>query len=177
MPRLVPSPLAPDARKKSADRISDVVIDLIGLASVSRKAHWNIRGECFLVLHPLFGQIYDAASEHADKLAEHARLVLGFPAKGDHLDVGEGARADRLPDDATCDEICAAVYKATIDALAELKDAKKEVLAIGDDDGQQLLLDASIKLSKLAGFLAAHMSDDEEDEAPSKPEPAAEAES
>lgn len=168
MPRLVPSPLAPDVRKKSADRISEVVLDLLGLQSVAKKAHWNIRGERFLVLHPLFGEIYDAAAEHADKLAEHVAFVLGFFIEGDHFDVAEKTVVKRLPTDAKPDEIPRAVYQATIDVLAELKDAKKEVLLIGDDDGQQLLLDASIALSKLAGFLAAQI-EDEDDEAPSKP--------
>lgn len=170
MPRPFSSPLPPDVREKSAARVNEVSLDVLGLAAVARKAHWNISGENFLVLHPFFGSLYDAASEQADKLSEHCSLVLGFPAKGDHLDVAERAAADPLPDDASPDEIPRAVLKASLALLGEIRDAKREVLALGDDDGQQLLLDASIALSKLAGFLAAQIGGD--DEAQSEREPA-----
>lgn len=155
------SPLPDDVRRKSGEKINDIAIDLLGLAAVARKAHWNVRGPLFGQLHDLFGKLYDACSVHADTLAEHAAM-LGLSARGDHVEIASSAVAEPLGDEKDGIALCSFLFDQTKATLAELVSAQKEVQKLGNEEGFQILLDASIALSKLGWMLGSYLEDNEE---------------
>lgn len=153
------SPLPDDVREKSGDKINDAAIDLLGLASVARKAHWNVRGPLFGQLHDLFGKLYDACASHADTLAEHSAM-LGSSVRGDHMDTAKGAEAEPLGEEHDGIALCSFLFDQIKATLSELATAQKEVQSIGNEEGFQLLLDASIALSKLGWMIGSYLDDD-----------------
>jgi starvation-inducible DNA-binding protein len=151
-----PSPLPDKVRQQSGEKINAAAIDLAGLALVVRKAHWNVRGPLFGQLHGLFGEIYNAANDHTDKLAEHVAM-LGLVVRGDHVEVAADAVADPLPDETDGLALAELVFDRIQATLVELAEAQKEVQALKNEDGFQLLLDASIGLSKLGWMIGAYI--------------------
>lgn len=154
-----PSPLPDDVREKSGEKIDDIAIDLLGLASVARKAHWNVRGPFFGQLHDLFGELYDTSTKHADTLAEHSAM-LGLSVRGDHVEIASGAVAEPLGDERDGIALCSFLFDQIRSTLSELSTAQKEVQPLGDEDGFQLLLDASIALSKLGWMIGAYLDEE-----------------
>lgn len=156
-----PSPLSDDVREKSGERVNDAAIDLLGLASVARKAHWNVRGPFFGQLHDLFGKLYDECTSHADRLTEHAAM-LGLSVRGDHAEIAKSAKADPIGEERDGIELCSLLFDRIRDTLSEIGDAQKEVQSLGNEEGLQLLLDASIAVSKLGWMVGAYLEDEEE---------------
>lgn len=155
------SPLPDDVREKSGEKINDAAIDLLGLASVARKAHWNVRGPLFGQLHDLFGKLYGECTSQADTLAEHAAM-LGVSVRGDHVETASGAVAEPLGDELDGIALASFLFDQIKATLAELASAQKEVQKLGNEEGFQLLLDASIALSKLGWMLGSYLEDEEE---------------
>lgn len=152
-----PSPLPDDVREKSGEKINDVAIDLLGLASVARKAHWNVRGPLFGQLHDLFGELYDEASKHADTLAEHAAM-LGVSVRGDHVETASGAVAEPLGDEHDGLALCSFLFDQVSATIVEIQKAHDEIES--NIDGQQLLSDTSIALSNLGWMIGAYLEDE-----------------
>jgi starvation-inducible DNA-binding protein len=151
-----PSPLPDNVRQKSGERINDATIDLLGLASVARKAHWNVRGPLFGQLHALFGELYDLATSHADKLAEHVAM-LGLVVRGDHVEIAKDAEAEPIDEETDGLELAELIFDRTQTTIAELAKAQKDVQKLGNEDGFQLLLDTTIALSKLGWQLGSYL--------------------
>lgn len=164
-----PSPLSPDVRKKSGEKINAVAIDLLGLSMVAKKAHWNTRGPLFGQLHGLFDELYTTVNDHADKLAEHVAM-LGLVVSGDHVDVARDAVSEALPDETDGLELAELVCDRVRATLSEIGLAEKEVQSLGNEDGFQLLLDSSIAISKLGWMLGSYLEGSEIEKVPeSKP--------
>lgn len=158
MPSPSPSPLPEDARVKVAELLQPVVLALLGLAGIARKAHWNVKGMAFSELHELFGELYGAASDQADAIAEHVTLVHGLPIEGDHVDVAEGSGLTRMPSSVTAGrDLARAVGDRVTQVLAVVNAPKAELVRLGDEDAQQKLIDASMALSKIGGMILAHI--------------------
>ena len=153
-----PSPLPEETRFGIASLLRPTVLALLGLAGIARKAHWNVRGPMFAELHELFGELYTATSDHADTLAEHIAM-LGYPVSGDHVDVADAAVITRMPETLTAGrDLARAVADRLTTTLMIVNAPKKDLLALGDDDAQQKILDTSIALSKLGWMILAHVS-------------------
>lgn len=155
-----PSSLPDDIRQKTGERIGDVVLDLLGLSVVAKKAHWNVRGPLFGQLHALFDELYKATSDHADTLAEHVAM-LGLSVRGDHVEIASNASAEPIGEEHDGIELCGLLFDRIRTVLADI-DANR-ILASndGNEDGAQLLLDASIALSGLGWQIGAYMDEDE----------------
>lgn len=149
------SSLQPVKKNIVANAVTPVVIDILALASVARKAHWNTRGAQFLPLHELFGELYDTANGRADDLAEYNAL-LGFPMLGDHIDVSKSS-VESLPL-ATTDglALCSFLFAAGQKVNAKIDAAKTNLAAI-DVNAQQLLIDAGLALGKVLWKIGAHV--------------------
>ena len=155
------SPLSDDVREKTGELVNDVAIDLLGLAAVARKAHWNVRGLLFGQLHDLFGKLYDACSSQADMLAEHAAM-LGLSVRGDHAEIAKSAEADPIGEEKDGIELCSLLFDRIRATLSEIETARKEIQKLGNEDGFQLVTDASITLSKFGWMIGAFVEDDVE---------------
>lgn len=161
-----PSPLSPKARRSSGEKINAIAIDLLGLSMVAKKAHWNCRGPLFGQLHGLFDDLYKATSEHADKLAEHVAM-LGLVVSGDHVDVARDAVSEALPDETDGLALADLVFDRTQSTIAEIGKAREAVDALGNEDGCQILCDASITISKLGWMLGSYIEGPETEKVPS----------
>lgn len=162
------STLPEGSRKRSGQKINDAAIDLLGLSAVAKKAHWNVRGPLFGQLHDLFDKLYNEAASHADTLNEHCRM-LGISVRGDHVDVAKSAEADPLGDETGGIELCEFLFEQIRSTLSENKKAQNEVRSLGDEEGFQLLLDASIAISKLGWMVGSYLEDDEEAKSEKEP--------
>jgi starvation-inducible DNA-binding protein len=49
------------------------------LATKTRNFHWNVRGKEFMMLHEMFGSMYDQINAQADEVAERIRQLEGVP--------------------------------------------------------------------------------------------------
>lgn len=153
-----PSPLPEEARVKVAALLQPVALVLLAIAGISRKAHWNVRGPMFVELHGLFGELYTVASDQADVIAEHISM-LGVPVEGDHVDAGAISAITQMPSSLTAGrDLAKAVFDRLAVAVALVNAPKSELLALGDDDAQQKILDTSMALTKLGWMIGAHVS-------------------
>lgn len=155
------SPLSDDVRSTSGELVNDVAIDLLGLAAVARKAHWNVRGPLFGQLHELFGKLYDECASRADTLAEHAAM-LGLSVRGDHAEIAKSAEADPIGEEKDGIELCSLLVDRIRATLSEIETARKEIQRLGNEDGFQLVTDASIALSKLGWMIGSYIEDEAE---------------
>jgi starvation-inducible DNA-binding protein len=149
-----PSPIPETEREKLVDVLASAVLELLALSLVARKAHWNVRSADFRDLHKFFGKVYEESDERADTIAEHVAM-LGGMVPGDHVDVGEEAKTEPLPSTNDGEMLRAAVLDRIRAVLKTIADAGTEAARRGDADGQQLLIDASLALSKVGWMLAA----------------------
>jgi starvation-inducible DNA-binding protein len=118
---------------------------LLALYAAAKLAHWNVRGPQRVPLHDLFGRVADAASEHADVLAERifqlGDLVLPSPVEVAPTTEADGlavatALFDRIISAA---ETLIAAQEATAEDLATLDaltDATRALDKLGADVGQ-----------------------------------------
>ena len=98
-----PEPLYPThndlpeaARGQIADLLNRRLADAIDLQLQCKQAHWNVKGPSFIALHELFDQVYAAATEYADLLAERV-VQLGGIAEGTARTVAERSELDEYP--------------------------------------------------------------------------------
>ena len=73
--------LPEESRAKAITLLNARLADAMDLQSQCKQAHWNVKGPHFIALHKLFDDVYTAAGEYVDLLAE--RIVqLGGVAEG-----------------------------------------------------------------------------------------------
>jgi DNA-binding ferritin-like protein len=125
-----------------------------------------VRGALFGQLHGLFDDLYKSATEHADKLAEHV-ATLGLVVSGDHVDVARDAVSDALPDETDGLALAELIFDRTQSTIAEIVKAREVVDTLGNEDGCQLLCDASIAISKLGWMLGSYLEGPETEKVPS----------
>ena len=84
------------ARGQIAELLNRRLADAIDLQLQCKQAHWNVKGPSFIALHELFDQVYAAATEYADLLAERV-VQLGGIAEGTARTVAERSELDEYP--------------------------------------------------------------------------------
>ncbi len=136
--------------------LNQVLADLFDLYSLTKQAHWNVRGPGFFQLHKLFDELADLAEASVDPLAERI-TALGGVARGT---VRQAAETSALPEfpltlesdlayvDAVAERfaIVGAGVRKGIDATAQL----------GDAGSSDLLTGLSQELDKGLWLLEAH---------------------
>lgn len=163
MPRFpTVSPLAPETIARVVAALQPAVSSLHGLAAAARMAHWNVRGPNFAGLHALFGKVYETAVEHEDAVAE---LI---PQMGELVEpFGEMPAVDGAPDGEALCRSLADIMRETIHVLT---DAADEANDAGDLDTVQVLSEATIALKKYGWQVAAHIPENEDEDAEDAPE-------
>jgi len=79
--RATKNDLPADTRTEVARLLNARLADCIDLQTMTKQAHWNVRGPQFIALHKLFDEVYDAVGEYVDLLAERV-VQLGGTAEG-----------------------------------------------------------------------------------------------
>jgi len=70
--------LSAETRAQVVNLLNARLADAIDLQTMTKQAHWNVRGPQFIALHKLFDEVYDAVSEFADLLAERIAQLGGI---------------------------------------------------------------------------------------------------
>jgi hypothetical protein len=84
--------------------------------------------------------------------------MLGCSVEGDHVDVAEGSGLTRMPSTVTAGrDLVRAVADRITQTLVIVNAPKAELVALGDEDAQQKLIDVSMALSKIGWMLLAHL--------------------
>ncbi len=141
------SSLSDEVRLQVATKLQSILIDLIALSLVAQRAHWNTRGSDFLQTHQLFGELYGAANDQVDPLAEYISL-LGVDVQGDHVEVVKSASIQRVQGGDGL-ALCAALFASAKAFVAKVDTVARE---LGDLDlgAQQLVIDVSLAVGKPA---------------------------
>lgn len=84
------------SRKILIEMLNQSLADAIDLSLQSKQAHWNVKGPDFIALHKLFDEVYDAAVEFVDLIAERI-AALGGVAEGALETVGKRTRLPKYP--------------------------------------------------------------------------------
>lgn len=87
------------ARRKTADKLSNVQADAFRLFVNVQGLHWNVEGPLFYSLHKLTEEQYEELSESIDELAERVR-ALGLIPPESLAAYQERSIIDDLPKDA-----------------------------------------------------------------------------
>jgi len=150
------SPRSPEDRQAVCDLLNPLVASGIDLYAACKKAHWNVRGSSFSLLHELFGKTADEVTDRVDILAERV-AQLGGMALGTAQEVAEETGLEPYPRDVRdglehCrllfDRIGALVYLVT--------DAAVKVADLGDTTTVQQLEDAALALDKAGWMIGSH---------------------
>jgi starvation-inducible DNA-binding protein len=73
--------LRDDVRANVANLLNQLLCDGIDLQLQAKQAHWNVKGPHFMSLHKLFDDVYSAAGQYVDLMAERV-VQLGGIARG-----------------------------------------------------------------------------------------------
>jgi len=90
---LIPHPLPKTNRTKVIGSLNSLLADSTAIQGNAKQAHWNVKGPRFKMLHVLFDDVYEAAGEWSDSIAERA-VQLDGQALGT---IQEAARNTVLP--------------------------------------------------------------------------------
>lgn len=71
--------LALKSRKKVIEILQETLTELIDASMTIRQCHWSVRGPQFIMLHELFGEVYEGLGEPIDDLAERIAQLGGLP--------------------------------------------------------------------------------------------------
>ena len=88
--------LPESTRAKVVDMLNVALATAIDLTLAAKQAHWNVKGPHFFSLHALFDQVYEAAGDWSDELAERA-VQLGGQADGTLATVVANSRLSKYP--------------------------------------------------------------------------------
>lgn len=157
--KLYPSP-DPRPEAERAAKVANcqaALYDILALRYFAHLAHWNVRGPNRQELHKLFGEVYDAADGLADRMAERI-VMLGGVALGTPTQVAEESTLDDYPANMVDGQQHVREIAARLtDANVTLQGCMRRADDDGDENGYQIINEASIELEALGGHLMAHL--------------------
>lgn len=142
--------------------LSKIVIDLTDLAMQFKTAHWNVVGENFLVLHPLFDEIYGELVEFTDTIAERVRYFQ-YPVLGDIASLAPLVRFNPFDYSLNDEQLSADLLNKLREFSARLNTAILDVIKT-DNSSADLLISVQQTVDKRIFFLQSFLVDDEEEE-------------
>lgn len=148
------------ARTEAIGLLNQRLADCIDLQAQSKQAHWNVKGPSFIALHKLFDEVYAAAAEYADLLAERV-VQLGGVAEGT---VGVVTERSTLVDYPLGLTTGAEHVAALSDALAgfgrTVRVGIEEMNELEDADSADILTEISRGVDKWLWFVESHQQAD-----------------
>ncbi len=143
-------------RRQMIDLLNQQLADVFDLYSLTKQAHWNVKGPEFFQLHELYDDLAETLLGHVDTIAERA-VALGGVATGTVRMAAGASRLKDLPAAAlgSLDSVrlladCyAALARTTREAIDQAEQAE-------DMDTSDLFVEVSRDLDKALWFLEAH---------------------
>ena len=150
------NPLPAETRVRVVALLNKRLADCVDLQSQAKQAHWNVKGPQFIGLHKLFDEIYEAAGEYVDLIAE--RIVqLGGIAEGTVRAAAERSSLNEYPLVLSSGEEHVA---ALSDVLAQFSGMAREGITeleeLEDPDSMDILTEVSRGVDKWLWFVEAH---------------------
>lgn len=147
-------PLA--TRTEVARLLNGRLADCIDLQTMTKQAHWNVRGPQFIALHKLFDEVYDAVGEYVDLLAERV-VQLGAVAEGT---ARVAAQRTTLMDYPLTITTGSEHVAALSDVLAQFGRSARmgidEMDELGDADAADILTEISRGIDQWLWFVEVH---------------------
>lgn len=149
--------LEPDVRQQMIELLNAQLADTFDMFSITKQAHWVVKGQEFFQLHELYDTIAEGLLEHVDTIAERA-TALGGLTRGTVKMAAQASRLDDYPLNvvesldtvdfvAGCMARLAASTRQAADQAEEAKD-----MATND-----LFIEVVRDLDKWLWFLEAHL--------------------
>ena len=149
--------IASASRKKLNLLLGQLLADAIDLHSQAKQAHWNVKGENFIVLHELFDSVAGEISSSVDTIAERI-MQLGGSAQGTVRVAAKKSRLAEYPLDLSDSQ-------KHVDSLSDAisffnKHARKSIdesSALGDAVTADILTGIVRGLDKQLWFVESHL--------------------
>jgi starvation-inducible DNA-binding protein len=152
--------LTKEVRTAVCEFLNEDLAILIDLMLMTKKAHWNVRGDGFLAIHRMFDEIAEGIEEHVDDVAERI-VALGCDAIGTASDVCDNSPLKDYPADdllkGVAEHVKALTERVAVAANTIRGDADKAE-AQGDQATLELLAGVVGSLDKYLWFLEAQAS-------------------
>jgi starvation-inducible DNA-binding protein len=143
-------------RVQVIELLNQRLADAIDLQLQTKQAHWNVKGSQFIALHKLFDEVYGAAGEYVDLLAERV-VQLGGIAEGTIASVAERSELPQYPINiATGDEHVWALSNALASFGERIRRTIGETDELGDADAADICTEISRGVDKWLWFVEAH---------------------
>jgi len=140
------------------DLLNQSLAGAIDLKLQAKQAHWNVKGETFIVLHELFDTVSAQTDDYADMIAERA-VQLGGIAKGTVQTVARDTKLAVYPVDMQDSQLHIKALSTAISTFTEfLRSAIDSSDESGDAVTADLLTEVTRGLDKLHWFVESHIS-------------------
>jgi starvation-inducible DNA-binding protein len=144
-------------RAKVVDMLNVALATALDLTLATKQAHWNVKGPQFFSLHALFDQVYEAAADWSDELAERA-VQLGGTAQGTLQAVAKHSLLDVYPPATSAGhDHLKLLAKALAKFGASVRHAIDAAAKAGDADTADLFTEISRGNDKQLWFIEAHL--------------------
>ena len=150
------NPLPEDTRAQAVRLLNQRLADCVDLQSQCKHAHWNVKGPQFIALHKLFDEIYEAAGEYVDLIAERV-VQLGGIAEGTVRVASERSSLAEYPLVISSGEEHVAAMSDVLARFSGLaREAIGELEALEDPDSMDILTEVSRGVDQWLWFVEAH---------------------
>jgi starvation-inducible DNA-binding protein len=130
--------------------------DCIDLQTISKQAHWNVKGPQFIALHKLFDEIHEAVAEYVDLIAERT-TQLGGVAEGTVRAVAERTTLAEYSLTLHRGEDHIAAFSEALSQFGRTaRIGIEEMSELGDADTADILTEISRGIDKWLWFVEAH---------------------
>jgi starvation-inducible DNA-binding protein len=131
-------------RERLIELLNRRLADGVDLQTQCKQAHWNVKGPGFIGLHKLFDEVFDAAVEYADLIAE--RIVqLGGVARGTAREAAAHSELAEFPMKLATGLEAAQRLSAALSAFA---DKVRAAIDESDDLGDKVTADICTEVAR-----------------------------
>jgi starvation-inducible DNA-binding protein len=137
--------------------INQQLANLSDLYTQTKYAHWNVRGNHFIMLHKLFDELAELVEEAVDTVAERASS-LGGVARGTARMAADHSALDEFPEGVYADmDVVAALADRYAHAGKEVRDAIGQADDLDDPTTSDMFTSVSRMLDKSLYFIEAQL--------------------
>lgn len=148
--------LSAETRKATVTALQPLLASSLHLARTAKHAHWNVTGPNFIAVHRLLDEVYEAAEDWGDMIAERIRGMSGT-AEGMVEEITENSRL-KFPTAGIekADEYIEMIAGA-LGILSKLYRAQVKTLNEADPATSNMLQDLSGKADQYIYLLESHL--------------------
>ena len=144
-------------RTQSIAILNARLADSIDLMHQAKQAHWMVKGPTFIALHKLFDEVFHAAVEYTDLLAERV-VELGGTAEGTIHSAAKHTTLKEYPLHLVAEREHVETLSSAMAAFgAEIRQAINQADEIGDKGTEDIFTEISRGVDKYLWFVEAHL--------------------